>query len=158
MITLIPEIRKLGLIGRDLTKTIVEVRRWAMEDLGLHFHANNLPRRFTVAGGIFLGFQRRSAKYEARKLRRFGHRDPLVWSGASRTLALGIRDIRVKANRNSSSVRIVIHARGLNRRAADSTIRMQDEIRFVSPREHGPLTRVVDASISKSLKSLDGKS
>jgi hypothetical protein len=152
-----PELKKLGLIGTDLKRTAKDLRQWAMEDLGLHFHAENLPRRFTVAGGIYLGFQRRSHKYEARKIRRFGHRNPLVWSGASRTLALGIRDIRTKATPDKSEVRIVIHSRGLNRRNA-STIRMADEVRMVSPREHGPLTKVVDQSISRNLKELEKRS
>ena len=155
MIRLRMELKEKGLTGKRLREEFKAIKSAALQELGEHFHRTNLPRRFTESGGRFLGFQKRSARYTARKMRKYRHRDPLVWSGASKILALGIQDVRVLASGNRSEVRIVIHARGLNRRNASSTIRMADEVRTISPREFGPLTRVLDRGVQKRIKERD---
>ena len=130
-----------------LLKEFQDIKKPAYQDLGVHFHQVNLPRRFTWAGGRMLGYAMRVPRYTKRKEKEKGHFDPLRWSDTSRRLALSIQDVRVDDKKNKTELRIVLHARGLNRRNPKSKIRMNEEVRRISPREYGPLTRVLDNSI-----------
>ncbi|MEZ6097239.1 MAG: hypothetical protein R3C03_23950 [Pirellulaceae bacterium] len=149
------ELTEKGLTVSQLKKELPEIKRPAYDKLGVHFHQVNLPRRFTVAGGRMLGFKRRSPKYEKRKRKLKGHTDPLRFSDDSKRLATTIQDIRVKTTEKKSEVKVVIHARGLNRRNPRSNIRMQDEVRRVANREFGPLTRVLQRGIDEQMKQRD---
>ena len=149
------ELIEKGLTPEKLLKLLPEIKRPAWESLGEHFHTTNMPRRFTYAGGRMLGYSPRSPRYVSSKFKAKRHGDPLRWSDTSRQLTLGIQDIRVKMTDKKSEVRVVIHARGLNRRHKKSTIRMQDEIRRIAVREFGPLTRHLDSRIDAEMKKRD---
>lgn len=112
-----------------------------MEAAALH-HQRFMPKHFTPAGAREYGYKPRQGEqaglsrasyfrsYTGHKQLTKGHRRPLVWSGASELLAK-IRDVRGTSRR----VRLVQHARGLNRRNPHSQVDMAAEIRAVSPPE-----------------------
>ena len=49
---------------------------------GLNWHRHTLRRHFEESAAAIYRYQKRSPKHIAEKLRRFGHRRPLVFSGA----------------------------------------------------------------------------
>jgi hypothetical protein len=151
-ITLKLELKQKGLTGEQLRAQLIEIKSIGYRKLGERFHRVNLPRRFTWSGGRMLGYARRSPKYTKKKFKQLGHGDPLRWSDVSRKLATSIEDIRVKSSTTRTEVRIVIHARGLNRRHKKSSIRMQDEVRSVAQREYGPLVRFLKNEIDQEMK------
>lgn len=157
MIRFKQKLEKKGLHPEEFLKQWSGIKEVGLREMGVQFHSVNLPRRFTWSGGRMLGYAIRNRKYTARKQREKGHYDPLKWSGESERLATTIQDVRVKVSGQKGEVRIVIHARGLNRRHKNSQIRMNDEVRRVSPREHGPLTRFLGRSIGKEMKARDKK-
>lgn len=117
--------------GRLMRESFVHAGEW--------YHATYMADHFTRAGARKYGYRPRKgeqagigtkryfASYTGRKQKRHGHTRPLVWSGASETLAR-IRDVRATRNRG----RIVQHARGLNRRNPHSNINMAEEVRTVA--------------------------
>lgn len=88
--------------------------------------------------------------YTGRKMKRFGHMLPLVYSGESRDLALGNKDVRA----TRKEARLVQHARGLNRRNPRSDIRMNDEIRAIAPSEEREAVRVAEREFKKRVRAI----
>lgn len=150
-----PALRKKGIMGKRLIPEIKAINAVAYREMAEHFHQVNLPRRFTFAGGKMLGFTARSAKYNSRKQRQKKHVDFLKWSGESERNVTKIRDIRVSGTSKSTTAKIVMHARKLNFRNPHTSIRMNDEVRTISPREIGPLVRVLKASMRREIKRRD---
>jgi hypothetical protein len=83
-------------------------------------------------------------------MKRFGHMLPLVYSGESRDLALGNKDVRA----TRKEARLVQHARGLNRRNPRSDIRMNDEIRAIAPSEEREAVRVAEREFKKRVRAI----
>jgi hypothetical protein len=126
-----PRLRKRDhnrIIGQTLAETAA------------NHHKKYMKKHFTVEGGREYGYTPRKGEglsgkefwrsYTGQKKRKKGHRRPMVFSGASETLAK-ILDVRATSKR----ARLVQHARGLNRRNPHSTIRMNEEIRQISDHE-----------------------
>lgn len=150
-----PALKKRGIIGDRLVPEIKAINAVAYREMAEHFHRENLPRRFTFAGGKMLGFAPRKEKYTRRKQREKKHIDFLKWSGESARQVTAIRDIRVSGTSKTTTAKIVMHARKLNFRNPHSSIRMNDEVRTISPREVGPLVRVLKASMRREIKRRD---
>lgn len=75
---------KTGILAGNSAK---KIRAAVSEGLakGLEvFHRRRQREKFTVAGSRRYHFEQRSRKYEQRKLRAKGHKDPNVWSGVGR--------------------------------------------------------------------------
>ena len=130
------------------------VKRAAYLELGEDFHANNLPRRFTWSGGRMLGFTPRSAKYEKRKRKKYGHADPNVATGTSRDQATKIRDLRATATSKTTRLRIVLHARALNFKHPKSQVHPADEVRRIAEREVPPMVRKLAGFIDRQFSQL----
>lgn len=77
----------------------------AWEAAGRFWHQEILPKKFTHAGATEYGYQGRTPQYTRRKLRKFGHTYPLVYTGELKRQALRTEDIRSTAR----GVKIVIH-------------------------------------------------
>lgn len=155
MISLKMELVERGLTPKQLKEQLPAIKEPAWRRLGEHFHEVNLPRRFTWAGGRMLNYAPRTQKYTKRKQKLKKHYDPLRWSDVSRSLALSIQDIRTRVTITRSEVRIVIRARGLNRRAKGSQIRMSEEVRRIADREFNPLIRVLSNEVDVQMKKRD---
>lgn len=125
---------------------------------GLHFRRNFLKHRFTQQGGRRLNYtprsgelrvglpdSRRPRSYAARKLRKLGHSDPLVFSGEGRRLALHGPQI-VRATKDT--IRIPL-PRKFNFRNPKSRVVMSDEIRRVTDREAAALSKFLAAQIER---------
>lgn len=74
-----------------------DVSRAAWDVAGDVWHTRILPKHFTEEGAAEYGYEQRSRKYTARKLRKFGHQRPLEYSGNLKRQVLRLRDVRARA-------------------------------------------------------------
>jgi hypothetical protein len=77
----------------------------AWNDVGEFWHEHILPKHFTTRGAAEYGYQPRSKRWMIRKAKKYGHQNPLVWTGELKRQALRMRDVRA----SSSGARVVIH-------------------------------------------------
>lgn len=131
------------------------------EALGSHWHARMREKHFTHAGATEYGYDKRQGErgsqsglgfrssYTGRKLRRFGHTLPLVWSGASRTLSQ-IRNVRTTRD----GVKVVMNTPTLNFRKGKlgKGKTMREEMTTVSAREEVELAGVWDRSFQMRIE------
>jgi len=116
------KIQERGIVGRKMLSGFRAAMAASWSETGRDFAANNIPRRFTSAHAVEAGYSPRAGQnlargsklfwgsYFGRKLRKFGHADPFVWSGETRRNA---RTARLTAN--SKGVRVSLpDARKLN--------------------------------------------
>jgi hypothetical protein len=139
-----------------------ELNRLAKEAhmaVGIGFRRRMLPDRFTVTGGKRLKYRSRAGemylgepsptrqdrhKYAVRKKRHVGHSIPLVLTGAGKREALS--NDTVVANRFGFKIPL---PRKYNFRPKGGRINMADEIRRVSPRELGRLSKAVAEQLDR---------
>lgn len=153
MIPMKTSITESGPTPRKLAKEIKRINLYSARKLGEHFHAVNLPRRFTIAGGRMLGFALRSPDYQRMKLRRKGHNNPLEFSGRTKRDVLGIEDVRTSGTSKRWTAQVVLRARGLNR-FKTSRINPAEEIRRVAAKEEGPLARVFENHFDQQTQAI----
>lgn len=126
-------------IGRSLRKRYTEASEPSWQEVGQTFHTKFRPNRFTEAHAIEAGYKARKLRYLKQKFRKFGHRNPLEYSGETKAL---VRTAHIKARKgtgaegNRGGVKITYRgARKLNLRSKHSDINMADEFRRVTLRE-----------------------
>lgn len=93
-----------------------KVFKQAYADLGLHFFANNLHRRFTISHGWKVGYTPRHPAYNDRKEKTLGHREPYVWTGEtqSRAASLDFVGIFATATKGEGKSWLTVNAPALN--------------------------------------------
>ena len=86
--------------GKEMPKAIAE----ALHEVGVHWHRHLLKRHFVRQAFLRYGgvYRPRTARYEQRKFRKYGHKDPLVWTGTLRRTLLSSAYIRA----TSKSLRV----------------------------------------------------
>lgn len=146
-----------GMTPKAPQRTINAATREAYQALGEEFFDKNLPRRFTVFGAKLLGYEPRTQKHQERKRKRFGHNDPLVFTGETRARVLdeGLTKIQAFATRNRSHVALTLNAPALNFRANSNAPDMRDEITRVSTRELPPLERFLERELERRYQQLE---
>lgn len=140
---LVIKLRSLGPVPKVAKRMLNKVYKAAFLSAGLFWHRRYHKKHFTKRGAREYGYSPRQGEglarnsklyrrsYTGRKEAIFGHTLPLVWSGASRTLA-AIRDARATAK----GVKVPIHAPMLNRRKRGSGKKtMREEMTTISAGE-----------------------
>lgn len=135
---LVVKIKKTGPTAGLTRKELANAARETYRAMGVLWHDQMRPRHFTHEGARIYNYVAREAgenqsfgrSYTGQKLRKYGHTKPLVKTGVSEKLAK-IRDVRP----TSKGARVVLHARGLNRKNPKSLIDMRAEVTTVLPRE-----------------------
>ena len=152
--------KRHGVAKRGLPK----LRKETLMLIAREWHRRYHRRHFTREAYQLYGYTPRSGEdlpmgskawkrsYTGRKTRMKKHRLPLVWSGASRTLA-AIRDIRGTSRYGKA----VLHCRGLNRRNPNSRIRMRDEVTRVNAREERSLIATGEKRWTKLLRRIKAR-
>lgn len=147
----------VGLKRRELN--VIMKRAWYY--IGVYWHRFFRPKHFTQAGAREYGYKPRRGQrgsgfglfkesYTGRKLKKWGHTNPLVWKGLARDLT-AIQDVRP----TSKGVRIVMGAaQKLNWRHPKSDIYMAEEMRRVSIGERKVLIRIFDRFMDKAIKAI----
>jgi hypothetical protein len=154
-------IKETGMVPGMLKREFNNLMRQCYRAMGTWWHAQMRPKHFTHRGATEYGYDPRQGErgsgaktfkrsYSGRKLRKFGHTLPLVWTGASRTRSL-IRDIRV----TKDSARVVLSTPTLNfkrgrKPGAKKTLR--EEMTTVSDGERKELARVFDRAFEAAVR------
>lgn len=118
---------------------INEIIADAYANMVLHWHTNFRPKHFTEGGAREYNYAPRSRKYKARKRKKYGHSNPLQFTGESKRLS---ESYTLFKSRNGARVRMPV--RTFNRRPAKFTGNMGREFTATSDREikiYGILTR-----------------
>lgn len=146
-------------------RNVNRLKRFAWQELGEWFHKHLMPKRFTQEGareldyspraGEQLGLDRKAfwRSYTGRKLRQKGHTKPLVFSGESEALATRIRDIRA----TGKGARVINHARKLNFHSRRMSMRMNEEVTRISPREAEQLRHEFNKMLGTQFRSVRRK-
>lgn len=124
----------------------------AMEETGQFWWQQILPVHFTTEGEKRYGYQARTKAYTLRKTRKFGHRNPLVWSGALK------RDVTQRARVVGSSKGVKVHMQGprylwayrKDRKASDKAA----EIVAIVQREVDSLAGVMGGRLERELTAV----
>jgi len=117
--------------------------------VGGYWHREILPRHFLRRAIVTYRYQERGRRYEAAKLKRFGHKRPLVWSGKLRAQVTSAKSLL--ARRASVDIRVfgALNLSGFNARARMPD--MTSEIQAVSGADERELARVLDKELTKRL-------
>ena len=157
------ETRYSGPVPGVSQRTWAPILRSGYRVMGVYHHRSLLPKHFTHAGAREYRYTPRSGEsgsgtrkafrrsYTGRKLARFGHTRPMVYSGLMEQLSRA-RDLRV----TSKGVRVVVHVpayRGL-RQMPDTRINLREELQTVSAKEGQELTRLFDRYLDSRLRSM----
>lgn len=154
--TLRANIEYSGFTPKAPQRKINNALRFAYDQLGVEFFDTNLPRRFTHNGALTLGYQKRTNAYNARKQRETGQREPMVYSGETRSRVLSYQYTRVNATAKGGvgGVALTLNAPVLNFRRSNNAPDLRDEITRVAQREVPPLERKLDKFITTQFNEL----
>lgn len=84
---------------RGMAKAFAAARPKAMNALAWHWWKNILPKHFDAGAESRYRYKPRTPKYLERKLKKFGHQRPLVFTGAMERALLRSAEIRVTSKR-----------------------------------------------------------
>ena len=141
-----------------------ELTRRTFNDLGIYWHKKLRLKHFTHAGAREYKYTPRSgeqypfgskkfwASYTGRKKRRFGHTNPLQYTGLSKRLTR-LRIVRPTRN----GVKVVLRARAFNFRNSHSRINMRKEATTISDREIPLLEREGTRKAPRHLRKIRTK-
>lgn len=149
MISLQVQIKDRGATG--LRKVLGKVTKESWSETGLFFHSNMSDKRFSHRHATAARYQKRTSKYELRKLRQFGHTNPLEFTGRTRRL---VRSANITSTSKGVSVRYG-GANTLNFKnpKAKKPIDMATEFRTVTPDEANELAKYLDTQIDQKLNA-----
>lgn len=150
----------LGALAAGKKQSVVNrAVKSALAAAATEWHQKYYAGHFTKAGAARYGYVKRKGEliapgakpfkrsYTGRKLKKFGHTDPLKYTGE--TYQLG-KVAKIKATRKESRVLLPV---GLNRKHPKSQIRMRDEATRVLPEEARYLREIAEAEAERSLKT-----
>lgn len=119
-----------------------------------HWHARILRRHFEPGASSRYGYKKRTRRYDATKLRRFGHTTPLVYSGAMRHELL-MRTPRITGTHRAMTMRLRARALRFSAQAAYKNYPdMRAEVRAMTPDEEAEIVGVIEKSLAAALNSL----
>lgn len=145
-----------GFTPKAPVRKINDARRQSYQELGDHFYATNLPRRFTFFGSRLLRYQPRTQKYKKRKQKEGREAGPFIYSGTTRDRVLSsLTRVTARATSRNSHVKLTLNAPALNLRANASSPNLREEITRVADREIGPLERVLFKSLDSNFNKLE---
>ncbi len=99
MIRIKPTLIFPGKTPRGMANAAKEARQKANLSVAEFWREKLFPKHFTTQGAQEYGYQPRTAKYQARKFRRFGHSNPLTYTGESKENTMSQYVIKVSPNR-----------------------------------------------------------
>jgi hypothetical protein len=144
-------IRYRGTIHRGNRSRINDILRDEYAEMGTWWWRNYRPKHFTRAGAIEYGYTPRTARYETRKRRKFGHTNPLVWTGESKAAS---QNARIQAT--AKNVKVVMQMPRLNWRSRPTAPDMARDMRTVSEREKQVLVRRFGQGLARRIRGIQG--
>lgn len=142
------EIKTRGATPRTLRKATTAATKDSWQETGLFFHTDMSDSRFTHKHALLAGFAKRTKKYESTKLKKFGHTNPLEFSGDTRRR---VRTANITATSKGVSVRYGANKLNFRNPKARVPINMADEFRRVTQPEASTLVGVFDRALDRRL-------
>jgi len=150
------KIKERGPVGRKMASSFRAALKESWNETGRSFAANNIPRRFTREHAKEANYSPRAGEtmprnskmflgsYTGRKIRKFGHSDPFVWSGETR--------------RNARSARLTSTGKGVrvslpDARKLNYNPRYAAEFVRITAREGVEVGVVLDKALDSRLKT-----
>src|SRR3990172_4585931 len=128
----------------------VETPSWT--EVALFQKRRHLAKHFTEAGASEYGYARRSRDYTKKKEKKFGHRNPLEWTGE---LKRCIRSPEIRAT--AKGVKIVLRgSQKANLRNPKSKADMAAELRVISDAEAVRLAKQKDLEMLRRIRAARG--
>lgn len=131
----------------------------AWVEAGRFWRERILPKHFTQGGAAEYRYQARSRKYEDRKARVMGHRDPMTWNGLLRKQVLRTVDLRATkgtgVSGKGSSVQIHLHGPGYlvsGRPAKPGHPNFHAELSQVSAADGREIAKVLDKALTAAMQ------
>jgi hypothetical protein len=153
-------IRERGATPRKLRKAHNAAAKEAWPDAGEHWFGEIRPKHFTPEGAREYGYHKRKGEnqsgarfdrsYTGRKLKKFGHTNPLEYSGESKR-----RTEQGRVSATSRGARVVMNAPALNFKHPKSRIVMRAELAAISRGDAEDVGRVFDRSYDRGLKQFN---
>lgn len=143
---------------KNLTaSTMRDLLKLGWEVVGFFWHEKFREKHFDPSHAREYGYSPRAGEpgnerksfwtsYTGRKIRKFGHRNPLEWSGESRQRA---REIRLEPTSNGVTIRL--NTPRFNWRGSGSEINMRDEMTRVTNQELDQASRFLDGWLAKTM-------
>lgn len=128
----------------------------AWEHAGEHWHRNILAKHFTHRGATEYGYQERSVKHNRRKLRKFGHTYPNVFTGEMKHAVMRARELSA----TSKGGKVVLYG-PTHLYAFRKDYKQPDkaaEISAISEADARELAAVIDRYIEQELNKDGGRS
>jgi len=140
-------------------RRLPRMKKAAYTAAAVDWHQTARPKHFSRAGAREYNYKPRKGErgnahpkgfkrsYTGRKLAKYGHTLPLVYSGLTQGLTRQ-RDVRATA----TGCKVVIHAPGLNRRHPKSQITMRLEMTAVSDADRQRAVASIDAELQRQIQ------
>lgn len=150
------EIKSRGAVGRNMRRVMNNAQKAAWHETGKSYATNNVPKRFTPEFARIANYSPRSGQtlargskgfwssYFGRKLRKFGHADPFVFSGQTRRNA---RIASVSSTSKGTSVRLP----GTGR--INFHPKYAAEFRSIIPSVQTEIVKTLDDNLDRELKN-----
>lgn len=138
------KITETGPTPRNVRPHMAKIQRHMWDTMARHWHRYIRPKHFTPAGAAEYGYRPRTADYVDKKRKKYGHNDPLVFTGTSKRLS---RIARITATSKGSKTRMSVPALNFH----PST---RDELTRFSVRDRRVLLRVGDRDLGKSFREI----
>ena len=149
--------RERGFSPKVALRKLKEINKTAALVVGNYWHDHFRAKHFTPAGAREYGYQPRNVGYMIKKAKKWGHRNPLEWSGESKSQSR-VKDIRATSTSARARVRVVMHMPKLNFIPRGGSINMNDDMTRVSQAEVAKLAEVAADSIDAQLSVLTDNS
>lgn len=157
------QLRERGTTPRRMLKQVNAAKKEAWRDTAWRFHEQYRDKRFTPEHAAAAGYMKRKGEliprgtkafrnsYTGRKLRMWGHTNPLEFSGKTRR---AVRSASVSSTSKGGKA-AYSGARVFNFLPPKSKIRMGEEFRRITPQEAIELGQYFDERLDRRLKALD---
>jgi hypothetical protein len=154
-------IKKTGWIAKLPKSKFNACARQAFREIGMYWHRALRPKHFTHRGATEYGYEPRQGErgsaggrgfrrtYTGRKLHRYGHTRPLVYTGESERES---KTARIVAT--SKRVRVRMKLPRLNWRHESRTKTMREELTMISAAEEKRLLALFTDRLMKGLKGI----
>ena len=155
-------IRERGNVPRSMAKQHRQASREAYQRIAEEHHRENTPKRFTVEHGQAAGYQKRSGEalafgtkafwgsYTGRKLRKYGHMLPLVFTGETRNRA---RMATIVVTTNRGQLRYQVNALNFNPWTRDEFTRLTTaEVYSLGQIWEAVYNRVLDKDLDQGMR------
>lgn len=135
-------------------KDFREIRTEAWKLTGEMYHKRITPEHFTQQGARRYNYKTRTFKHQRRKRKRFGHNNPLVFTGRMRRKVKQVRKVRARrGGRGGVVVGLNVPQYAIALSARSNAPNMAKELSAISPKDERRVTKFLDRMIQRKINA-----